>query len=54
LQNAQRRSEEAIHEKLDALAAGLADLMEHVSEESDELRRAVADLRHAVGIERTS
>ncbi len=54
LQNAQRRSEEAIHEKLDALAGGLADLMEHVSEENDELRRAVADLRHAVGIERTS
>jgi hypothetical protein len=31
LQNSQRRSDVAMHEKLDALADGLADLMQHVA-----------------------
>jgi low affinity Fe/Cu permease len=52
LQNSQRRSEEAIHQKLDALADGLADLMEHMSEDDAELRGDVRDLRRAVGAER--
>ncbi|HWB22434.1 MAG TPA: low affinity iron permease family protein [Gaiellaceae bacterium] len=51
LQNSQRRSEEAIHQKLDAIADGLADLMEHVSEEDEELRDDMADLRRSVGVE---
>lgn len=51
LQNSQRRSETAVHFKLDALADGLADLMEHVSSEDDELRHDMDELRRAVGIE---
>ena len=51
LQNSQRRSDLAVHAKLDALAGGLADLMEHGAGDDDELRRHIADLRHAVGIE---
>jgi low affinity Fe/Cu permease len=53
LQNSQRRSELAVHEKLDALAGGLADLMEHVSRDEDELGHDTAELRRAVGIEQT-
>jgi low affinity Fe/Cu permease len=30
LQNTQRRTDDAVNEKLDALADGLADLMEHI------------------------
>jgi low affinity Fe/Cu permease len=51
LQNSQRRSENAVHQKLDALADGLADLMEHMSAEEDDLRADIADLREAVGAE---
>jgi hypothetical protein len=57
LQNTQKRTEEALQHKLDALADGLADLMEHFS--GDEPERAakedlagdVEDLRAAVGLE---
>ena len=57
LQNTQRRSEQAIQHKLDAVADGLADLMEHFSGEEDEgaakedLAGDVEDLRAAVGLE---
>lgn len=51
LQNAQRRSEDAVHHKLDALADGLADLMEHVSSEEDALRGDIPELREVVGTE---
>lgn len=34
LQNSQRRSERALHVKLNAIADGLADLMEHLAEET--------------------
>jgi low affinity Fe/Cu permease len=54
LQNAQRRSELALQEKLDTLADGLADLMEFFLEEAednrDDLRRDVQDLKDAVGL----
>ena len=46
LQNSQRRSEQAIHVKLDALAEGLADLMP-----DDEQSHDVRKLREAVGLE---
>jgi low affinity Fe/Cu permease len=46
LQNSQRRSEQAIHVKLDALAEGLADLMP-----DDEQSQDVRKLREAVGLE---
>jgi low affinity Fe/Cu permease len=51
LQNSQRRSDVAVHEKLNALADGLADLMEHMVSDDDALSGDVADLRDAVGIE---
>jgi low affinity Fe/Cu permease len=50
LQNSQSRSEDAIHEKLDALADALADLME-ATDAGTETRKDVRDLRKAVGIE---
>ena len=53
LQNSQRRSDEAMHEKLDALADGLADLMERLSDKGDHLAGDMAELRKAVGGERT-
>jgi uncharacterized membrane protein len=57
LQNTQRRNEQAIHHKLDAIADGLADLMDHFSGEEggkaakEDLARDVEDLRAAVGLE---
>ena len=56
LQNTQRRGERAIQHKLDGVADGLADLMEHFSDEEDEraakedLARDVEDLWAAVGL----
>ena len=54
LQNSQRRNEVAINAKLDALADGLADLMEGIAPDNTRLQRDMRELRHAVGIERTS
>ena len=52
LQNTGRRSDHAIHHKLDALADGLADLMEHeVYGDTADLRRDIAELKDAVGLE---
>jgi len=51
LQNAQRRSDDAVHQKLDALADGLADVMEHTSTQGDTLRNDITELRKAVGTE---
>ena len=53
LQNTGRRSDRAIHHKLDALADGLADLMEHQMDGNvDHLRRDIEELKAAVGLER--
>ena len=51
LQNSQRRTEEAVNQKLDALADGLADLMDHLGKDDPELRKDMQDLRSAVGAE---
>ena len=54
LQNSQRRSEQALHLKLDALADGLADLVSRVGGDrdgSDGLGSDVEELRAAVGAE---
>jgi low affinity Fe/Cu permease len=52
LQNSQRRSDEALQEKLNAVADALADLMESQSGESKKgLAADVKDLRDAVGLE---
>ena len=51
LQNSQRRSDEAINQKLDAVADGLADMMRHIGGDDRELRKDITDLEAAVGIE---
>jgi low affinity Fe/Cu permease len=51
LQNSQTRADEAVQDKLNAVAAALAGLMEVHAEESPELRKATEELRRAVGLE---
>ena len=58
LQNSQRRAEIAIQEKLNAMADGLADLMDHFvhadiedAEKLKDLQNDVKELREAVGLE---
>jgi low affinity Fe/Cu permease len=52
LQNSQHRAEQAIHQKLDALADGLADFMEHLGGDQPGFVKDIDDLRQAVGIEK--
>ena len=55
LQNSQRRSEHALHLKLDALADGVADLLSAVTGDTsrgDRFRGDVDELHEAVGAER--
>ncbi len=58
LQNTQKRGEQTVHHKLNAVADGLADLMEHFSGDEpdraakEDLAGDVEDLRAAVGLER--
>ena len=55
LQNTQRRSEHALHLKLDALADGLADLLSTVTgdkDQGDRFRSDVDELHEAIGAER--
>ena len=54
LQNSQTRSDRAIQQKLNAIADGLADLMDHQAEHAgdEELRRDIRELRAAVGLEK--
>ena len=58
LQNTQKRNEQALQHKLDAVADGLADLMEHFSDDDPDRQTAkedlsgdIEDLRAAVGLE---
>ncbi len=51
LENAGRRSQESIQEKLNVLAEGLSDLMESQARQDPELEDAVRRLREAVGLE---
>jgi low affinity Fe/Cu permease len=51
LQNTQTRNEQAIQRKLNAIADGLADLMEQLAEERPELEEDLKELRQAVGLE---
>ena len=51
LQSTQRRGEQAVHKKLDALADGIADLMRHFADEDNDLRKEIEDLKAAVGLE---
>jgi low affinity Fe/Cu permease len=54
LQNSQTRTDQATQHKLNAIADGLADLMNHLSEQhdDDELRKDIQELRDAVGLEK--
>jgi low affinity Fe/Cu permease len=51
LQNSQRRVEDGMNAKLDAIADGLADLMEEVASDDRSLKADIDDLRRTVGIE---
>lgn len=51
LQNTQRRSDQAIQKKLNAIAEGLADLMEAHEAYDETMHGDIRDLRHAVGLE---
>jgi low affinity Fe/Cu permease len=53
LQNSERRYDKALHRKIDAIATGLADLMENLDErDPEETRRDAERLRESVGLER--
>ena len=54
LQNSQTRSDQAVQHKLNAIADGLADLMDTFAEVHDreKLRGDVEELKRAVGLER--
>jgi low affinity Fe/Cu permease len=53
LQNSQTRADLAVQHKLNAIADGLADLMEQLHEQTEDshLRQDVLELRAAVGLE---
>lgn len=51
LQNTQKRSDDAVQHKLNAIADGLADLMKQLSKEHPELDKDLKELRMAVGLE---
>ena len=52
LQNSERRYDEALHDKVDALAAALADLMEQqANPDPERLARDVEELRAAIRLE---
>jgi low affinity Fe/Cu permease len=53
LQNSQTRSDQAVQHKLNAIADGLADLMQHVHTEGadSDLHHDLVELRDAVGLE---
>jgi low affinity Fe/Cu permease len=57
LQSTQKRNERAVNHRLDALADGVADLMEHFASDEPEprakedLAKDVEDLKAGVGIE---
>jgi hypothetical protein len=51
LQNTQTRADEALQQKLNAIADGLADLMSAIGEDKPGLRQDLVELRDAVGLE---
>lgn len=51
LQNTQTRADAAVQQKLNAIADGLSDLMEHLAQDDARLRRDCRELRAAVGLE---
>jgi low affinity Fe/Cu permease len=51
IQNTQTRQDEALQQKLNAIADGLADLMAAIGEDKPGLRQDLVELRDAVGLE---
>jgi low affinity Fe/Cu permease len=51
LQNTQTRANNAVQHKLNAIADGLADLMQELGQDRPELQRDYKELRAAVGLE---
>jgi low affinity Fe/Cu permease len=54
LQNSERRYDDALHRKIDAISAGLADVMERVDRGEDgdgELREKIKSLRESIELE---
>ena len=54
LQNSERRYDDALHRKIDTIAAGLADVMERLEEREggdDELHEKVERLRESIELE---
>ncbi|WP_037358717.1 low affinity iron permease family protein [Amycolatopsis orientalis] len=51
LQNTQKRADEAVQHKLNAIADGLTDLMSHVGGDDPDVDRDRRELRRAVGLE---
>lgn len=52
LQNTQKRADDAVQHKLNAIAEGLATLMGHIAgQDNEDLRRDSHELRAAVGLE---
>ncbi|MGW5055609.1 low affinity iron permease family protein [Actinokineospora sp. NPDC004072] len=51
LQNTQKRSDDAIQHKLNAIADGLSDVMAHLAKDEPGLKRDLDELRKAVGLE---
>jgi low affinity Fe/Cu permease len=58
LQNSERRYDDALHRKIDAIAAGLAEVMDRLEEregderEREDLRRRAESLRDSIELER--
>jgi len=51
LQNTQTRADRAVQTKLNAIADALADLMDSQTDSKPDLRRDIAELKEAVGLE---
>jgi low affinity Fe/Cu permease len=51
LQNTQKRADDALQQKLNAIANALADLMHHQGTDNPNVRDAAQQLRDAVGLE---
>jgi low affinity Fe/Cu permease len=56
LQNSERRYDDALHQKIDTIATGLADLIERLDErqgpDTEALRKDAARLRESIELER--
>lgn len=52
LQNTQKRADDAVQQKLNAIAGGSSDLVNHTVDQYPDIRSDERELREAVGLER--